>query len=114
MGGEFWLPPITRSLHYARNGSKLTLTTPSILISIIVIFLSAELKISQGEKMAKYTLIISLVVGVLNFQALGAAWYTENFDKFKNGDIVGQDDWEIAMNQKTNAQDISAGLDNYV
>ena len=51
--------------------------------------------------MAKYTLIISLVVGVLNFQALGAAWYTENFDKFKNGDIVGQDDWNTAMGQKT-------------
>ena len=38
---------------------------------------------------------------VLHFQAFGATWYTESVDKFKNGDIVGQDDWEIAMNQKT-------------
>jgi len=49
----------------------------------------------------RHTLIISLAVLVLNFQAFGAAWYIENFNKFKNGDIVGQDDWEIAMNQKT-------------
>ena len=51
--------------------------------------------------MARYTLIISLAVLVLNFQVFGAAWYAENFDKFKNGDIVDQDDWEIVMNQKT-------------
>ena len=51
--------------------------------------------------MRRHTLIISLAVLVLNFQAFGAAWYIENFNKFKNGDIVGQDDWEIAMNQKT-------------
>ena len=51
--------------------------------------------------MARYTLIISLAVLVFNVQVFGATWYIENFDKYKNGDIVGQDDWEIAMNQKT-------------
>jgi len=50
---------------------------------------------------ARYTLIISLAVLVFNVQVFGATWYIENFDKYKNGDIVGQDDWEIAMNQKT-------------
>ena len=39
--------------------------------------------------MVKKTLIIGLVVLVLNFQAFGAAWYSENFDKFNDGNIVG-------------------------
>ena len=51
--------------------------------------------------MARFTLIISLAVLVFNVQVFGATWYIENFDKYKNGDIVGQDDWEIVMNQKT-------------
>ena len=51
--------------------------------------------------MARYTLIISLAVLVFNFQVFGATWYIENFDKFKNGDILGQDGWEVVMNQKT-------------
>jgi len=51
--------------------------------------------------MVKKTLIFGLAVLVLNFQAFGAAWYRENFDKFNDGDIVGQDDWNIAMGQKT-------------
>ena len=50
--------------------------------------------------MARFTLIISLAVLVFNVQVFGATWYIENFDKYKNGDIVGQDDWEIVMNQK--------------
>ena len=64
-------------------------------------YIFIELKISQGEIVARYTLIISLAVLVFNVQVFGATWYIENFDKYKNGDIVGQDDWEIAMNQKT-------------
>ncbi|MDP6998152.1 MAG: hypothetical protein QF569_18810 [Candidatus Poribacteria bacterium] len=51
--------------------------------------------------MVKKTLIFGLAVLALNFQAFGAAWYSENFDKFNDGDIVGQDDWNIAMGQKT-------------
>jgi hypothetical protein len=47
------------------------------------------LKISQGEIVARFTLIISLAVLVFNVQVFGATWYIENFDKFKNGDIVG-------------------------
>ena len=39
--------------------------------------------------MARFTLIISLAVLVFNVQVFGATWYIENFDKFKNGDIVG-------------------------
>jgi len=39
--------------------------------------------------MARPSLIISLAVLVFNFQVFGATWYIENFDKFKNGDIVG-------------------------
>ena len=51
--------------------------------------------------MVKKTLIICLTVLALNFQAFGGAWYSQNFDKFNDGDIVGQDDWNTAMGQKT-------------
>ena len=51
--------------------------------------------------MVKKTLIIGLAVLALNFQAFGGAWYCQNFDKFNDGDIVGQDDWNTAMGQKT-------------
>ena len=51
--------------------------------------------------MVKKTLIICLTVLALNFQAFGGAWYSQNFDKFNDGDIVGQDGWNTAMGQKT-------------
>ena len=51
--------------------------------------------------MVKKTLIICLTVLALNFQAFGGAWYSQNFDKFNDGNIVGQDDWNTAMGQKT-------------
>ena len=51
--------------------------------------------------MVKKTLIIGLAVLALNFQAFGGAWYCQNFDKFNDGDIVGQNDWNTAMGQKT-------------
>ena len=51
--------------------------------------------------MVKKTLIIGLAVLALNFQAFGGAWYSQNFDKFNDGNIVGQDGWNTAMGQKT-------------
>ena len=53
--------------------------------------------------MIKINVIVSLLVYLVTFQfqVTAAPWYTEDFDKFKDGDIVGQDDWKIAMNQKT-------------
>ena len=51
--------------------------------------------------MVKKTLIIGLAVLALNFQAFGGARYSQNFDKFNDGDIVGQDGWNTAMGQKT-------------
>ncbi|MDE0011337.1 MAG: hypothetical protein OXU36_09315 [Candidatus Poribacteria bacterium] len=34
----------------------------------------------------------------LGVNAFGNAWYGENFDNFKDGDIAGQDDWKTVMN----------------
>ena len=53
--------------------------------------------------MIKINVVISLFVYLFTFQfqVTAAPWYNENFDKFKDGDIIGQDDWKIAMNQKT-------------
>ena len=50
--------------------------------------------------MVKKTLIFGLAVLALNFQAFGAAWYSENFDKFNDGDIVGNlwdNKWRICL-----------------
>ena len=49
----------------------------------------------------KRTLVFSFGLLFLGVNAFGNVWYSENFDDFKEGDIVGQDDWKTAMNQKT-------------
>jgi len=46
-----------------------------------------------------FSLIIYLIT--FQFQVIADPWYEENFDKFKDGDIVGQNNWESAMNKKT-------------
>lgn len=51
--------------------------------------------------MLKQTLILSLGFLLLASNVLGAVWYTQNFDKLRDGDIVGQDEWQAAMGQKT-------------
>ncbi len=47
------------------------------------------------------SLVFSFGFLFLGVNAFGNAWYSENFDNFKDGDIAGQDDWKTVMNQKT-------------
>ncbi|MDE0467728.1 MAG: hypothetical protein OYL97_11770 [Candidatus Poribacteria bacterium] len=51
--------------------------------------------------MLKRSLAFSCVLLFLGFNAFCDVWYSEDFDNFKDGDIVGQDEWKTAMNQKT-------------
>jgi hypothetical protein len=51
--------------------------------------------------MRKQSLAFSFGLLFVVFNAFGAVWYSENFDNFKDGDIVGQDDWATAMGQQT-------------
>ena len=47
------------------------------------------------------SLALSFGLLFLGVNAFGNAWYSENFDNFKDGDLDGQDDWKTVMNQKT-------------
>ena len=46
------------------------------------------------------SLALSFGLLFLGVNAFGNAWYSENFDNFKDGDLDGQDDWKTVMNQK--------------
>ena len=51
--------------------------------------------------MLRHTIVLCLGLLFLSCSAFGEVWYSEDFNGFKDGDIVGQDGWQAAMNQQT-------------